>query len=356
MEAPLPTIRDLIDAGAKPVLMSHFGRPGGAPDADLSFEPFVTVLEDLLETRVRFAPDCIGEEAQGTVTSLESGEVGLLENVRFHPGEKANDPDFAQALAGLGEAYVNEAFGTSHRAHASIVGVPEHLDQAVAGGLMKREYSTLTQLKDHPDRPLVVLLGGAKVSDKFPLIRTLLDVADRVLIGGAMAHTFFRAMGYGVGASLVEEDSVDEASELLDNTDQFRGELIVSRDVRAEGPEGQIQVFSRDDIPNDWSAKDIGPETLDRFLTLLEDAQTVFWNGPMGVFEEDDFETGTRDIVSGLADLSTRVVVGGGDSGAAVTEYNSPENFYHVSTGGGAALELLEGKSLPGFEALDRDD
>ncbi len=353
MEASLPTVRDLLDAGVHPVLMSHFGRPGGNRSPDLSVERFVPVLEDLLGSPVRFATDCIGDEARGMVSELRSGEVGLLENLRFHAGETANEPSFVEELADPGAAYVNEAFGTSHRVHASIVGLPGQFEQAAAGTLMKREYTTLTRIRENPERPFLVLLGGVKVSDKFPLIRTLLPIADRILIGGAMAHTFFSALGYDVGESLVEVDGVSDATTLLEQCEDVRSTLVLAEDVRAEASDGRVESFSRDEIPPDWRAKDIGSKTVDRFATQLKEAAMVFWNGPMGVFEESEFETGTRELVNVLADCDSKVIVGGGETGAAVAKYESSDQFHHVSTGGGAALELLEEKSLPGFEVLD---
>lgn len=353
LEAALPTIRELIEMELKPVLMAHLGRPGGKRIDELSLRPLVSLLEEFLDRPVRFAEDCVSEPAREMVSNLEVGELGLLENLRFHGGEKENDPDFAADLAELGEAYVNEAFGTAHRAHASIVGVPDHLERATAGNLLRREYEVLTEVRDDPERPLAVLLGGAKVSDKFPLIRALLDRVDRLLIGGAMAHTFFLAQGHSVGDSLVEEGSVDAASELLANRDDFRADLRFPEDVVADNYAGSVKNFDRDSIPDGWNAKDIGPRTREEFGRVLNEAETVFWNGPMGVFEEDSFEGGTRFVVESLAEHPGRVVVGGGDSGAAVSEFSDPEAFDHVSTGGGAALELLQGESLPGFDALD---
>jgi 3-phosphoglycerate kinase len=353
MRAALPTLRELLDRDLKPVLMAHLGRPGGQRIDELSLRPLVSHLEDFLDCSVRFAEDCVGTPAEEMVENLKVGEVGLLENLRFHADEKADDDDFAQELAGLGDAYVNEAFGAAHRAHASISGVPRHRDPAVAGNLMENEYTVLTGLREKPERPLAVLLGGAKVGDKFPLIRTLLDTADTLLIGGAMAHTFFRAKGHELGESLVDEESVDEARELLEERDEHRAQLVLAEDVTADNYAGSVGSFDRDSIPEGWNAKDIGPKTCDRFSEILRNAESVFWNGPMGVFEESSFEEGTRRMVDTLADHDGRVVVGGGDSGAAVSKYAEVDEFYHVSTGGGAALELLEGKTLPGFDALD---
>lgn len=354
MEAALPTLRELLDRGFKTVLMAHLGRPGGRRMPELSLEPLVSHLEGFLDSTVRFATDCVGDSAEEMVRNLDAGEVGLLENLRFHEEERANDEDFARGIARLGEVYVSEAFGAAHRAHASISGVPRKLGTAVAGNLMEEEYTVLNGLRSNPDRPFAVLLGGAKVADKLPLIRTLLDTADTLLIGGAMAHTFFRAKGYEMGESLVDEESIEEAGQLLENRDQYRAQLVLAEDVTAENYAGSVGSFDRDSIPEGWNAKDIGPRTCDRFTEILHDAESVFWNGPMGVFEESSFEDGTRRIVDELSNHDGRVVVGGGDSGAAVSKYSSESHFDHVSTGGGAALELLEGKTLPGFDALNR--
>lgn len=352
--AALPTLRILLERDLTPVLMSHLGRPGGQEIEELSLEPLVSILEDELECSVRFADDCLPPSSTQMVEALNPGEVGLLENLRFHDGEKAKDEAFSEQIASLGDSYVNDAFGTSHRNHASIAGIPNRVDHALSGELLEKEYRVLSALRENPPRPFVVLLGGAKVSDKFPLIKEFLEVADTVLIGGAMAHTFFVAQGHQVGDSLVEEDRVDEAEELLHNRDEYSGELVLPVDVTAENYAHSVKSFNKTEIPDGWSAKDIGPGTLENFGERLDGAESVFWNGPLGVFEEDPFEEGTRSIVNRLADHDGYVVVGGGDSGAAVSEYSSVDSFYHVSTGGGAALELMKGNLLPGYESLDR--
>lgn len=353
VDEALPTIEWLLEQDYRPVLMSHLGRPGGDPDPDLSLRVLREPLEDRLGTRVRWAEDCVGSPAREMIDRLATGEVGLLENLRFHSGEKDNDPEFAAELAEPVDAYVNDAFGASHRNHASISGVPEHLATAVAGRLLEREYRILTGVRDDPDDPFAVLMGGAKVSDKLPVLRNFLTRADRLLVGGAMAHTFFLARGHDVGNSLVEEDWVAEADALLKNLDDYDCEFVLPQDVLVETPDGTVQNCSVSEIPPEGVAKDVGEVTREQFLGQLKRARTVFWNGPLGVFEEPAFEQGTKSMVLGLEDHEGRVVVGGGDSGAAVSKYSDPGHFHHVSTGGGAALSLMQGENLPGYRALD---
>lgn len=356
LEAARPTLRHLLDGGAIPVLMSHLGRPGGEIVEGLRLNPVVEPLSDMLGCPVRKANEIVGEEARSMVSSLKPGEVGLLENLRFDPGERDCDRDFSRRLAEHGDRYVNDAFGTSHRAHASISGVPEFLRPAVAGELLLKEYEVLSRVRDAPERPFVALLGGAKISDKLPVIERFLRTADSVLIGGAMAYTFMLAEDGRVGESLVEPDFREDARRILENREDFRGELVLPVDVvitRVDGEETQTRVVPYGDIPEGWEGMDIGPETRSSFESVLRRAAMVFWNGPLGVFERDPFAEGTNHIINTLRDGEARVIVGGGDSASAINRAGATGAFEHVSTGGGASLELVRGASLPGIEALD---
>ncbi|MFB6347688.1 MAG: phosphoglycerate kinase [bacterium] len=355
IEAALPTVEWLLEKGYCPILMSHLGRPGGSPSEDLSLRVVKDPLEDRLGCRVQWSENCVGPPAEEMAESLTAGEVGFLENLRFHEGEKNCDKSFSRSLASFGDAYVNDAFGASHRRHASIAGVPEQLDEAVAGRLLESEYTTLTRIRDNPEEPFGVLLGGAKVSDKLPVLRKFLDKADTLLVGGAMAHTFFLAQGNDVGESLVESDWVSEASKLLDDLPGYDCNFVLPEDVTVEVPSrDEIVSCSVDDIPSNGIAKDIGPETQSKFRNYLNNANTVFWNGPVGVFEEKAFETGTKSLVDSLGSHPGKVVVGGGDSGAAVARFSDVDRFHHVSTGGGAAMALMQDKELPGYHSLRR--
>lgn len=357
LRAALPTIRYLIQRNCRTVLMSHLGRPDGERRRDLSLKPMVPLLREKLASDVQFAPDCIGPEAERMVNNLNPGEVGLLENLRFHSGERLNSEEFASALASLGQAYVNDAFGTSHRDHASITGVPGSLSSSVAGQLLKKEYQVLTKVRDNPNRPCITIMGGVKVSDKLPIIQRFLDLADQVLIAGALAHTFFLAQGMAVGDSLVDRTLTDKAETLLRSAEDHDCQLVLPGDVRVDETQtGKVSTVPTENIPPGGKVKDIGPETIANFKARLKNARTVFWNGPLGVFEQSKFATGTREIIECLEDHQGQVVIGGGESAAAVARFSSDDRFHHVSTGGGAALTLMEGRSLPGYEALDRVD
>lgn len=356
VRAALPTIEYLLDQGAGVVLMSHLGRPRGRVVADLRLDPVATCLADLLGRPVRKLDDCVGAEVQAACQTLAAGEVILLENTRFHPEEEANDPTFAGHLADLAELYVNDAFGTAHRAHASTEGVARQMRdrgrEAVAGLLMERELESLGRLVENPERPFVAVLGGAKVLDKIAVLERLLELCDRLLIGGGMANTFFRAMGYGTGDSLVEEEAIGIALELLDCA---KTRLVLPVDVvvaDAFAADAQTRVVAPDQIDSGWRVMDVGPKTIVTFESALGGARTVFWNGPLGVFEMPAFARGTNDMAQVLACLQATTVVGGGDSAAAVRQSGLAERFTHVSTGGGASLEFLEGKILPGVAAL----
>ncbi len=350
----LPTVRYLLEQGAAVVLMSHLGRPGGRVVEELRMAPVGERLAQLLGRAVRVLPDCVGPEVEAVVARLQPGEVALLENLRFHPGEEANDPDFAAALARLGDLYVNDAFGTAHRAHASTVGVAAHLP-AVAGLLMEKEIRYLSRLLESPEHPFVAVLGGKKVSDKIGVLRNLLERVDAVLVGGGMAYTFLRSQGYRVGRSLVEEDKVELARELIERARARGVQLWLPEDVVvAERPSPEVprRVVPAGEIPEGWMGLDIGPRTAERFAGVIQGARLVVWNGPMGVFELEPFAAGTRAVAEAVARCPGTTVVGGGDTAAAVERFGLLERFDHVSTGGGASLEFLEGRELPGIRVL----
>ncbi len=359
IRASLPTLRHLSAAGARVVLLSHFGRPGGEPDPAFSLEPVARRLGELLEAPVRFVPALEGPEVRRGLEELKDGEVLLLENTRFDPREKANDPSLAEAWAELGTLFVNDAFGTAHRAHASTEGLARALrergHEAVAGLLLARELAFLGEALADPERPFVAVLGGAKISGKIDVIRTLLPRVDRLLVGGAMANTFFRAMGLEVGASLVEEDRVEMARETLEAAGEtlvLPVDCVVAHDV---APGASSRVVDRGDVEDDDRIVDIGPETAALFARELDRARTVVWNGPMGVFEIEAFAEGTRAVARAAAEAcegGAVVILGGGDSAAAAEEAGLTERFTHVSTGGGASLELLAGAELPGVSSL----
>ncbi|HET7586296.1 MAG TPA: phosphoglycerate kinase [Gemmatimonadaceae bacterium] len=357
IRAALPTIDYLADHGASVVLLSHLGRPKGAPDARYSLAPVARHLATLTRHPVRFVPSTVSDEAIAAARALAPGEILLLENTRFLPGEEKNDDALARALAQLGDLYVNDAFGAAHRAHASTAGIARYLHPAVAGLLMERELAYLGGALGDPERPFVAVLGGAKISGKIDVIEHLLPKVDRLLVGGAMACTFFRAMGLETGRSLVEEDRVEMAKSLLARGGE---RLVLPRDaVVAPSIDAgaKAHAVSREDIPRDEAMLDIGPHSAEQFAAEIERARTVVWNGPMGVFETPPFDRGTRAVAEALA-RATRVgattIVGGGDSAAAVSEMGLESAMSHVSTGGGASLEFLEGKVLPGVAALDQ--
>lgn len=351
IQGALPTLRYLLEQGAAVVLMSHLGRPKGKVVPELSLRPVAEHLSQLLGQPVAFAPDCVGPEAQQAKAALKPGEVLLLENTRFHPEEKKNDPDFARQLAAGCDLFVNDAFGSAHRAHASTVGVAQYLP-AVAGFLMEKELRYLGQALESPARPFVAILGGAKISDKIGVVRNLLGKADRVLIGGGMANTFLAALGYAMGDSLVEQEAIETAKALLqDGSDKLLlpVDLVIAD---AFAPDAQRRVVPVGDIPAGWRALDIGPDTVDAFAEVIREARTVVWNGPMGVFEMAPFAQGTFGIARAVAESDAVSIVGGGDSVAAVKQSGLADRITHLSTGGGASLEMLEGKVLPGVAAL----
>lgn len=358
IRAALPTIQRLIDRGAKTILASHLGRPKGQPEdrEKLTLRPVAERLGELLGRPVPLAPDCVGPEVEAAVGALQNGDVLLLENVRFHPEEEKNDPAFARQLASLADLYVNDAFGTAHRAHASTEGVAKVLP-GVAGYLMQREMDYLGRALSDPPRPFVAVLGGAKVKDKIGVIENLLGKVDRLLIGGGMAYTFLKAQGREIGQSLLDADSLGFCRRALDlAADKVLlpvDVVVADGDPFEKGAEGvQARVVSVDAIPADWQGVDIGPQTQQRFAEAVKGAGTVIWNGPLGVFEFDRFASGTRAMAQALADSGAITIVGGGDSAAAVERLGFAGRISHISTGGGASLEFLEGLPLPGVVAL----
>ncbi|GBD00165.1 Phosphoglycerate kinase [bacterium HR17] len=356
LRATLPTIRYLLERRAKVVLVSHLGRPKGQRDPRFSLRPVAQRLSELLGQPVHFADDCVGEVAERAVAALQPGEVLLLENLRFHAGEEADDDAFAQHLARLGDVFVNDAFGAAHRAHASVHAITRFLP-SFAGLLMEREVTQLSQLLEAPEKPFVAVLGGAKVSDKIGVIRNLLTKVDALLIGGAMAFTFLKAQGYETGKSLVEADKLDLARALLDEAQAKGVGLMLPVDVvvaDSDAEDAAVQVVPATRMPTDKAGYDIGPETARLFAERIRTAKTVFWNGPMGRFERAPFKAGTKAVAEALAACPGTTVVGGGETAAAAFEFGIADKVTHVSTGGGAALELLEGRELPGVVVLMR--
>lgn len=352
----LPTIQLLREKGARVVLLAHFGRPKGEKNPKYSLRLVAEHLEGLLGHPVVFATDCIGEEARKAVESLKDGDVALLENVRFYKEEEGNDPTFARELASLGDLYVNDAFGAAHRAHASTAGIAAFLPQAAAGLLMEKELKYLVEELEHPARPFVVILGGSKVSSKITVIKSLMEKADTILIGGAMAYTFFLAQGLPVGKSLVEPDKVDLAREIIATAEEKGVKLLLPKDT-VETQEFKAGATTRNTVPGSgisdgWEGVDIGPETVQLYVKEIEEAGTILWNGPVGVFEIPEFSHGTKAIGEAIARSGAKSIVGGGDSVTAVKQFGLADKMTFISTGGGASLELLEGRELPGVAAL----
>jgi phosphoglycerate kinase len=356
--ASLPTIKKIMADGGKAILMSHLGRPKGKRVPEMSLAPVAKRLEKLLGKPVKFVNDCIGPDVEKAVSELKPGECLLLENLRFHPEEEKNDPDFAKKLAQLGEVYVNDAFGTAHRAHASTEGVTKYFKQCAAGYLMQNELKYLGLALANPQRPFVAVLGGAKISGKIDVITNLMDKVDSILIGGGMAFTFYKAMGKEIGKSLLEPDKIDLAEQILDKARKKQVGFFLPVDVvvASEAKEDvSTQVVDEDAIPPDMQGLDIGPKTLQEFSSKLDQAKTVVWNGPMGVFEVGKFAGGTVGIARELAKITEKgatTIVGGGDSASAVSKAGLKDKLSHISTGGGASLEFLEGRTLPGVAAL----
>lgn len=354
IRAAIPTIQYLQGAGAKVILMSHLGRPKGEPNPKYSLRPVAEHLAGLLNSKVSFAEDCVGPAAEQAVSQMKAGEVLLLENLRYHAEEEKNEDTFAQALARLGDAYVNDAFGAAHRAHASTQGVATYLP-AVAGFLMEKEISVMGAALSAPNRPFVAIIGGAKVSDKISVLENLLPKVDALIIGGGMANTFLAVQGHSMGKSLVEAAAFDTAKALILQADGLGKRLYLPTDLvvaEAFAADAAHQVCGLDAVPEDGMALDIGPETLATYQGVIKSARTVLWNGPMGVFEMPAFAVGTNGIAQAMAEVEGTTIVGGGDSVAAVEQAGLADKMTHVSTGGGASLEFLEGKALPGVAAL----
>ena len=354
IRAALPTILEIIRGGAKIILVTHLGRPKGfAPD--FSTEPLAVALSKLLGQRVKHAVDCIGVEVEGIVSELRAGDVLLLENIRFYEEETKNDSEFAQTLASLADLYINDAFGAAHRAHASTEGVTHYFDQCAAGLLMEKEIECLGKVLHNPERPFVAILGGAKISDKIGVIENLLDKVDQLIIGGGMAYTFLKAKGLSVGDSIVELDQIDLANALLQKASERNLIIHLPHDHvigKELDPNTESQVLSSQEIPDGWSGFDIGIETVAKFAEIVDTAKTIIWNGPLGVYEFERFAKGTLEIARRVAESEAVTIIGGGDCVAAVHQAGVADRITHISTGGGASLEFLEGKQLPGIEAL----
>ena len=352
--AALPTIKYLLEQNCKIILASHLGRPKGEVKPEFSLKPVAKELSKLLGKDIIMANDVIGEDATSKAENLKEGEIMLLENVRFHREETDNDPEFAKKLASMAEIFVNDAFGTAHRAHASTTGIADYIP-GVAGFLIEKELKFLGNAINNPERPFVAILGGAKVSDKIGVIDSLLDKVDTLMIGGGMAYTFFKAQGYNVGNSLCEVEKTDLALEEMKKAKEKGVKLLLPIDTKIGKefkPDTESKTVAWTEIPDEWEGFDIGEKTIEMFKKELQNAKTVIWNGPLGLFEFDQFAIGTNEIAKTLADLDATTIIGGGDSAAAVTKAGLADKMTHISTGGGASLEFLEGKKLPGIECL----
>lgn len=358
IRASLPTIKKIINDGGKAILMSHLGRPKGKPNPKYSLKPAAVRLSEILGKEVKLAPDCIGNKAEQIVNEMKEGDVILLENLRFHAEEEANDENFAKQLASLGDVYVNDAFGSAHRAHASTEGVTKYFKQNASGYLMQKEIDFLSKAVGNPERPYTAILGGAKISGKIDVIKNLMNKVDNLIIGGGMAFTFFKAQGLEIGKSLLEEDRIQMAKEILDEAKSKNLKLFFPVDTviaDAFDNNANTEVVDINSIKPDWQGLDIGPKTIELFSEVIKNSKTIVWNGPMGVFEMDNFATGTNAISKVLAEATEKgviTIVGGGDSAAAISKAGLDDKVSHVSTGGGASLEFLEGKILPGVAAL----
>ena len=355
INAALPTIKYLLDNGAAVILCSHLGRPKGEFNMKYSLAPVAARLKELFPGKVTFATDVIGDSAKAAVAAVKPGEIVLLENIRFHAEEEKNDPEFAKKLASYADIYVNDAFGTAHRAHASTAGVADYLP-AVAGFLIGKELDIMGKALENPERPFVAILGGKKVSDKIGVINNLLDKVDTLIIGGAMAYTFYKAMGLETGKSLVEEDKVDLAKSLIEKAEKKGVKMLLPVDTIVAdkfGEDANTENVDRDKIPADMEGLDIGLKTRELFASEIKNAKTVIWNGPMGVFEIEKFAGGTKAVAAAMAECKGVTIIGGGDSAAAVEQLGYADKMTHISTGGGASLEFLEGLELPGVAALN---
>jgi len=354
----LPSINYVTEHGGKLILMSHLGRPGGEVDQSLSLEPVADHLQTLVDGKVHFAKDCIGEEASSVIEQADDGDIVLLENVRFHTGEKANDEDFCKQLAAHGDLFCNDAFGSSHRAHSSVAGVTRYLQPAVSGFLLEKEIKYLNDSVNDPERPFVAILGGAKVSDKIGVIENLLDKVDTIIVGGGMTYTFYKAKGLPIGDSLVEDEKVDLATDLMQKAEEKGVKFMLPIDSVAAKEfknDAEHKVVGEDGIEDGWMGVDIGPQSAISFGNIIKNAKTVVWNGPMGVFEMKNFAEGTNAVAEALAEATRQgatTIIGGGDSASAIKQAGLEDDVSHVSTGGGASLMFLEGGDLPGVVAL----
>lgn len=356
IESSLPTIKYLVENDAKVILMSHLGRPKGEPKKEFSLSPVAKRLGELLNKNIKFLQDdkVFSENVKEEIMEMKNGEIVLLENTRFRKEEEKNEENFSKDLASLGELYVNDAFGTSHRAHASNVGIASILPSAV-GFLVEKEIDIIGKALENPERPFVAILGGAKVSDKIGVIENLLDIVDSIIIGGGMAYTFLKSEGYEVGTSLLEEDKLELAKGLIEKAKEKNVNLLLPKDIviaKEFKNDTEIKIVNMDEIPTDWMGLDCGPKTIEGFSEIIKEAKTVIWNGPMGVFEMDNFKKGTDAVAKAMADSDAVTIVGGGDSALAVEQAGYAEKMTHISTGGGASLELLEGKILPGIDSI----
>ncbi len=364
IKAALPSIKFVMEKGGKLILMSHLGRPKGKKTPEFSLDVVAKKLSEIINKEVKFAPDCIGEEAEKVVNSLNNGDVALLENLRFYKEEEANDPEFSKKLAALGDIYVNDAFGTAHRAHASTEGVTKFMSKAAAGFLMEKELKFLGGMLEKAEKPFIAILGGAKVSDKIMVIENLLNKVDGIIIGGGMAYTFLKAQGREIGDSLCEKDKIDVAKDILKKALDKNVAIYLPIDhVVAKVPsepgdfienlkKTEYKEVLRDSIDAGWEGVDIGSATIEKFRNIILKAKTIFWNGPMGVFEVEQFSKGTLEVGKALADSGAVTVVGGGDSASAIKKLKLADKMTHVSTGGGASMEFVEGKVLPGVACL----
>ncbi|SFD44639.1 phosphoglycerate kinase [Bacillus sp. OV194] len=356
IRAALPSIQYLTEQGAKVLLASHLGRPKGQVAEELRLTPVAQRLSDLLGKEVVKTDEAYGEEVKSALSSLDSGGVILLENVRFYPGEEKNDPELAQKFAELADVYVNDAFGAAHRAHASTEGVAKHLP-AVAGFLMEKELDVLGKALSNPDRPFTAIIGGAKVKDKIDVINNLLDKVDNLIIGGGLGYTFIKALGHDVGKSLLEEDKIETAKGFMEKAKEKGVNFLIPEDILVADDfsnDANTKVVGIDAIPSDWEGLDIGSKTIEKYRNTIQNSKLVIWNGPMGVFEMEAFSKGTRSVAEALAEAKdTYSVIGGGDSAAAVEKFGYADKMSHISTGGGASLEFMEGKELPGVTALN---
>jgi phosphoglycerate kinase len=359
IKAALPTIKKIIAESGKCILMSHLGRPKGAPNPKYSLKPVAVRLGELMQRDVKFAPDCVGAQVKAIVKSLSDGEVLLLENLRFYSEEEKNDPAFAKQLSELGDIYINDAFGSAHRAHASTEGITKYIKTCASGYLMQKELAYLGSAITNPIRPFTAILGGSKISGKIDVIENLLPKVDYLLIGGGMAYTFYKAMGNEIGTSLLEAEKIELAKETLEKFKGARATVLLPKDVVVASEfknESPASIVESDKIPPDKMGLDIGPNTIEDFVKVINNSKTIIWNGPLGVFEFDNFANGTNAIANALANATNNgatTIIGGGDSAAAISKAGLDDKVSHVSTGGGASLEFLEGKILPGVAALN---